>query len=108
MKAMDISKNDSGVSPYVITHVDTTDKALAAVKRLALADAVAGDTETVARDDNGDLFDLDVHGPGPMRVLSLAGKIDGVVEAFVFDFPESSPVASGIRSIVGDLSLIHI
>jgi len=102
VKAMDISKNDSGVSPYVITHVDTTDKALAAVKRLALADAVAGDTETVARDDNGDLFDLDVHGPGPMRVLSLAGKIDGVVEAFVFDFPESSPVASGIRSIVGD------
>ena len=66
--------------------VDTDD----AVQQLSAvaADAarVALDTETVARRNDGSMYDLGVDGPGPLRVVSVAAVLsDGSERALVFD-----------------------
>lgn len=72
-----------------ITYVTTTAGALAAFEELSQAVSVSADTETVARNPDGTLRDLNVEGPGEVRVLSLAGKFatpDGTLRrAYVVD-----------------------
>jgi DNA polymerase I-like protein with 3'-5' exonuclease and polymerase domains len=79
-----------------VTYVTSTSSALAAMARLKQAAWVGSDTETVARHPDGSLRDLDVDGPGALRVLSAAGWFETetgpVVEAYVFDFGHQVPV----------------
>lgn len=54
---------------------------------LAGATQIAFDTETVVlRDENGEMLDLNVHGPGPLRAISIAAKYpDGSERLYVID-----------------------
>lgn len=70
---------------------DTTD-AVRVIERLADATRIALDTETVARDEHGQLRDLDRDGPGALRVISLAARFaDGTEEAYVLDMSTIDP-----------------
>ena len=88
-----------------VTYVVDTATALTAVERLRSATWVAADTETVARRADGTLRDLNVDGPGALRVLSLAGRFDTadgvVVESYVFDFGDHVVVAPETASAYG-------
>jgi DNA polymerase I-like protein with 3'-5' exonuclease and polymerase domains len=76
----------SPLPAHTISYVTTTAQAVEALARLATAEDVAADTETqVVRDELGNLVSLNASGPGPVRVLSMAGRINGVIEAYVFD-----------------------
>ena len=86
-----------------VTLVTSTAQALEALARLREAKWVAADTETVARHEDGTLRDLDVDGPGALRVLSAAGRFvdpDGTahVETFVFDFGNNVPVLTDVAT----------
>ena len=73
-----------------VTLVVDTDDAVQQLSAVA-ADAarVALDTETVARRSDGRMYDLDVDGPGPLRVVSVAAVLsDGSERALVFDTAE--------------------
>lgn len=93
-----------------IVFVTETAAALDALKRLGQATWVAADTETVARHEDGTLRDLDVDGPGALRVLSLAGRFetqDGPrIEAFVFDFGQFTPVDPAVAAAFGATSAV--
>lgn len=77
------------LAEYPLTFCRTADEAKLALADLATATHVAADTETVIeRDENGDIIkkNLDVDGPGPWRVLSIAARwADGTKASFVLD-----------------------
>lgn len=96
-----------------VAFVTDTASMLRVFAELADAQFIAADTETVARNEDGSLRDLDSQGPGAIRVLSMAARFDTpngpVTRAYVFDMAGSvevspaaatmfalSPVSSGI------------
>ncbi len=88
--------------------IQTTEAAIEALAEIATADQISLDTETVARDENGNLTDLDVDGPGPLRVISMAallnkGSHDEIVNAYVFDMAEGCVDAAAIAPHLANL-----
>lgn len=69
--------------------VTTTQELIKAFSEMSTASKVSADTETVARNEDGTLRDLDIEGPGAVRVLSMAARFDSEegsrVVAYVFD-----------------------
>lgn len=66
----------------------TTQQAFVEVLQiLQTAEAVAFDTETVVlRDEQGQMLDLNTHGPGPLRAISIAARFpDGTERLYVID-----------------------
>lgn len=87
------------ISPDMVpvTFIDSTDQALHELEVLKNAAALAIDTETVIlRDEDGEMIkvDLDVDGPGPWRVMSIATRSKtGEIHAFVLDMGYVDPHA---------------
>jgi len=65
-----------------------------ALAEIAKADRIAFDTETVVlRDENGEMLDLNVHGPGPLRAISIAASYpDGEERLYVIDCAKQKTV----------------
>lgn len=68
------------------------------------ATAVALDTETVVlRDELGNMLSLDVHGPGPLRAISIAASFpDGSERLFVIDCAAEIVVSDAIAAAFFD------
>ncbi len=93
-----MEKTKQGLPPYRVTLVTTTAQAVEALETLRGSRATSADTETVARDDTGRLRDLDVDGPGPVRILSMAGVVGDYIEAFVFDLAPHTTVTPSVAA----------
>ena len=97
---MEFQTND-GTKQTALTFIKTNDEAIAALKDISAAEFCSLDTETVARDELGNLRDLDVDGPGDLRVISIATLTDGVLNAYVLDMSmvEASVIAPHMTTL---------
>ena len=70
-----------------------------ALSELRTATAIAFDTETVVlRDANGEMLDLNEHGPGPLRAISIAARFDdGQQKLYVIDCAKQKLVTDELR-----------
>jgi DNA polymerase I-like protein with 3'-5' exonuclease and polymerase domains len=70
-----------------VEFISTQQSALEMLETLHSAEAVAFDTETVVeRDEHGAMLDLNIHGPGPLRAISIAARFpDGTERLYVID-----------------------
>jgi DNA polymerase I-like protein with 3'-5' exonuclease and polymerase domains len=88
-----------------VSYITTTEAARAVFEELSHAERVAVDTETVARHVDGTLRDLDVEGPGALRVISIAAIFahpDGPVKkAYVIDCATGVAIDSQVQSVYG-------
>ena len=85
------------LADYPLTFIKDTETAQADLTCLKDAVNVAVDTETVILlDENGEMLpvDLDVDGPGPWRVMSIAARFaDGTKRSWVLDMGYIDPTA---------------
>lgn len=71
---------------------------------LQTAEAVAFDTETVVlRDETGQMLDLNTHGPGPLRAMSIAARYqDGSERLYVVDCAKEKVVSDELSAAFYD------
>ena len=105
---MELETKGGGQIQVGLRFITTTDAAIEALAEIATADTCSLDTETVARDKDGNLRDLDVDGPGPLRVISMAallnkGSNDEVLNAYVIDMAEGCVDAAAIAPHLANL-----
>jgi DNA polymerase I-like protein with 3'-5' exonuclease and polymerase domains len=88
-----------------IQFIATTKDAARAIAELSSAVWIAADTETVARHDDGTLRNLDVDGPGALRVISIAGRFDTpdgpLRRAYVVDMGLNVPIDPAVKAMFG-------
>jgi len=92
---------DETTSPTAggVVELITTQQALRGLLAdLASAEAIAFDTETVVlRDENGEMLDLNTHGPGPLRAMSIAARYrDGSERLYVVDCAKEKVVSDDL------------
>jgi DNA polymerase I-like protein with 3'-5' exonuclease and polymerase domains len=98
---LDQRRTTMGVEVEFIT---TQQGALQALMDLQNATDVAFDTETVVlRDANGAMLDLNTHGPGPLRAISIAARFpDGSERCYVIDCAKQQIVSDETAAVFYD------